>query len=54
MIYPIQINKRIRNIRVYTIKKRLGKGESFMTKLFVRLFNQGRKNETGPATERLR
>jgi hypothetical protein len=44
MVYPIRINKRIRNIRVYTIKKRLGRGEGLMTKLFIRLFNQGKKD----------
>jgi hypothetical protein len=54
MIYPIRINKRIRNMRVYSIKKRVGKNEGFMTKLFIRLFNQGKKDERGPTTERLR
>ncbi|HIH50192.1 MAG: hypothetical protein ABSE71_04245 [Candidatus Micrarchaeaceae archaeon] len=54
MMYQIRINRRISNIKVYSIKKRVGKSEGFMTKLFIRLFNQGKKSEGGPAAERLR
>ncbi len=54
MTYTIRINKRVRNVKVYSVKKRVGKSEGFMTKLFIKLFNQGRKNETGTAAGRLR
>lgn len=53
-MYQIRINSRISNVKVYSIKKRVGRSEGFMTKLFIRLFNQGKKSEAGSAAERLR
>ena len=47
MIYQIRINKKLRNIKVYTILRKLGGGETFMTKFFMKLFKQqNRTDET--------
>ncbi|MGI0100546.1 MAG: hypothetical protein ACREBH_02400 [Candidatus Micrarchaeaceae archaeon] len=46
MIYYARMNRRLRNIRVYVTVKHIGKQEGFMTKLFIRLFNQQRGGGT--------
>ena len=38
MIYHGVINKRIRNIKVYRTRNRIGHRETFMTKLFIKIF----------------
>lgn len=55
MIYNIRTNKRIKNMHVYVIVKRIGRREGFMTKLFMRLFNQqAGREEQQSAVDRLR
>lgn len=57
MIYQIRQNKTVRNIKVYIIKKSLRAKESFMTKLFLKIFKQDQSKNTGErksATEGLR
>lgn len=46
MKYAVRINKRIRNVQVYMITKRIGERQNFMTKLFTSAFNR-RKNDQG-------
>jgi len=57
MIYQVRQNRTIKNIKVYIIKKSLRAKESFMTKLFLKLFKQDQsknKGERKSATEGLR
>lgn len=44
MHYKIRVNKRVRNIKSYTIVKRMEGNPNIMTKLFMRLF-AGKKKE---------
>jgi|GEM_PF-1779727 hypothetical protein len=54
-IYQMRVNKRLRNIKVYLIRRKIGKMDNFMTKLFIRLFNrQEVKGHEASPTERLR
>ena len=53
MTYNVRINKRLRNIKVYTIKQRIGEKETFLTKLFLKMINRKKgEQEEGPATPR--
>lgn len=45
MIYQVRMNKRLHNIRVYVTLKTMGRKESAMTKLFMRIFGQQQKSE---------
>jgi hypothetical protein len=53
-IYLMRISKRLRNVRVYVIRRKLGKSDNFMTKFFIKLFKQDSKKGEGSPTERLR
>ncbi len=44
MQYNIRVNRRIRNVKVYRVVKKLEKGPNPLTKLFIKLF-AGRKKE---------
>ncbi|MCW6159722.1 MAG: hypothetical protein LVQ95_01375 [Candidatus Micrarchaeales archaeon] len=44
MRYSIRINKKMRNIRVYAIVKKVQGNPNILTKLFMRIF-AGRKKE---------
>jgi hypothetical protein len=58
MIYQVRQNKTMKNIKVYIVKKSLRRKETFMTKLFLRLFKQDQggavQGERKSATEGLR
>lgn len=45
MRYSIRINKRTRNIRVYTVVKRIGSNPNVLTKLFMKIFAGKKKEE---------
>ncbi len=49
MIYQVRINKRLSNVKVYTIKQKLGNKESFLTKLFLKVINRNKEAREGPA-----
>jgi hypothetical protein len=46
MIYKTQINKKVQNIRVYTVLMKSGKGQNFMTRLFLKIINRGKKEDS--------
>jgi hypothetical protein len=49
------MNRKLRNIKVYLVLKRIGQKDSIVTKLFMKLFNQQNKSEEQQsATDRLR
>ena len=49
MKYVIRINKRVRYLRAYTITKRIGEHENFLTKMFIRLANRKKaEGQEGP------
>ncbi|MGD0728900.1 MAG: hypothetical protein ABR981_02385 [Candidatus Micrarchaeaceae archaeon] len=55
MIYQARVNRKLRNIKVYAIKNKIGRKDNFMTKLFMRLFVRQKKTaEQQTAIERLR
>ena len=55
MIYSARMNRRLRNIKVYAIVKRIGRREGFMTRLFIRLFNrQEGRHDQQSAIEKLK
>ena len=57
MIYQVRQNKTIKNVKVYIVKKSLRRKETFMTKLFLKLFKQDQSSNQGErksATEGLR
>jgi hypothetical protein len=55
MIYQVRLNKRIKNVRVYKIIKKIGRRDNVITKLFLKAFNQGNKSEEEQtALERLK
>ena len=45
MIYKVRINKRIKNIRVYAILKKTTGNVNAMTKLFMKIFERGKKEK---------
>ena len=45
MKYAVRINKRIRNVRVYMITKRIGERQNFMTKLFTSAFTRHKNDQ---------
>jgi hypothetical protein len=45
MIYRVQVNRRVRNIKVYNILKRSGPRENALTRLFERIFVRKRPGE---------
>lgn len=53
MIYQIRVNRKIRNIRVYAIKNRIGQRNTAVTKLFMRLFGQSKKEVNQSAMDKL-
>ncbi len=54
-IYQVRMNRQLKNIKVYIILKKIGQRDSFMTKLFMRIFNQqDKRKEQQSAYERLR
>lgn len=48
MKYAVRINKRIKNVQVYLVSKRIGERQNPMTKLFTGIFNrkQGKEDIT--------
>ncbi len=40
MIYNIRVRKRVKYMRIYAIKKRLGSKENIATRLFMRLLEK--------------
>jgi hypothetical protein len=54
MIYQIRVNKAVKNVKVYVITKKLGQKETWLTKMFIKIFNQqGKKADQQTAQERL-
>ena len=55
MKYYAQMNRRVRDVHVYTIVKRVGGNQNFLTEAFVKLFSgMAKKGREGAnATERL-
>ncbi len=47
MIYRVQLNRRVRNIKVYTLLKKSGEQQNALTKLFMRIFGGKKKAEDG-------
>ena len=48
MKYNVRIKKKARNVKVYTIVKKMGAQENFLTKLFMKVFvkdNKGGSNK---------
>ncbi|MGI0134225.1 MAG: hypothetical protein ACREBW_04625 [Candidatus Micrarchaeaceae archaeon] len=45
MKYAVRINKRIKNVRVYAVMKRVGSHENFMTRLFTSAFSRHQKEQ---------
>jgi len=45
MKYAAKISKRINYIRVYTVTKKIGRSENFLTKLFVKMLTKRRGGE---------
>ena len=43
MRYNVRVKKRSRNVKVYTIVKKAGSEENFITKLFMKVFSKGNK-----------
>ncbi|MDE1810636.1 MAG: hypothetical protein KGH66_01160 [Candidatus Micrarchaeota archaeon] len=50
MIYSVRVNKRLRYIKVYAIKQKVGQHETVVTKFFTRIFNPKKKEETSMTT----
>ncbi len=44
MIYRVRLNRKVRNIRVYTLLKKSGAKQNAITKLFMQIF-AGKKSE---------
>ena len=42
MIYRVQVNRKVRNIKVYTVLRGSGQRQNAITKLFMQIFG-GRK-----------
>lgn len=45
MIYRVQVNRKIRNIKVYNILKKGGQKENVITRLFERVFVKRKPDE---------
>ncbi|MCL4389722.1 hypothetical protein M1397_03920 [Candidatus Marsarchaeota archaeon] len=45
MKYHVTINKRMKYIMAYTIVKRIGRRENFLTKMLIKVFIRKRGNE---------
>lgn len=45
MKYAVRINKRIRNVQVYVITRKMGERQNFMTKLFSSAFSKNKKED---------
>ena len=45
MKYYIKINKKIRNVRVYAILKKVGGNQNFLTDIFLKIFNRPKSSE---------
>jgi hypothetical protein len=45
MQYNIRVNRRIRNVKVYRIIKKMEKGPNPLTKLFIKIFSGKKKEE---------
>lgn len=45
MIYEARINKRLRYIKVYAIRQKIGQHETVVTKLFTRIFAPKKREE---------
>ncbi|MCL5412015.1 MAG: hypothetical protein M1474_00020 [Candidatus Marsarchaeota archaeon] len=45
MRYAVRVRRRVKNLRVYTITKRLGPKENFMTRLFTKMLTKGSKGQ---------
>ncbi|MCL5430056.1 MAG: hypothetical protein M1504_01095 [Candidatus Marsarchaeota archaeon] len=48
MRYSVRINKKIRNVRVYTIVKKVTGNSSVLTKIFLKVFSKKGANEEVP------
>lgn len=46
----MRVNKKIRNVRVYTIQKNIIVKENVLTRLFMRIFNPEKKEKTESAS----
>jgi hypothetical protein len=54
MIYQASINKIVKNSRVYVVRRRLGRKDNALTKLFLKMFRQeAPKNTEDSASTRL-
>ncbi|HVC58603.1 MAG TPA: hypothetical protein VND15_03970 [Candidatus Acidoferrales bacterium] len=51
MIYTVRVNKRLRYIKVYAIKQKVGHHDTFMTKFFTKIFNPAKKEEGAMSTQ---
>ena len=45
MIYRVQVNRRVRNIRVYNVLRKTGPAQNPLTKVFMRVFGGRRPGE---------
>jgi hypothetical protein len=48
MKYAIKINKHVKYLQTYTILKKIGAQDNFLTKLFIKVFNKKQKDEGMP------
>jgi hypothetical protein len=45
MMYKVQVNRKVRNIRVYNVLRKSGARENALTKLFERVFVKKKPEE---------
>ena len=45
MIYRVQLNRKVRNIRIYTLLKRSGQRQNAITRLFMQVFSRKKADE---------
>lgn len=49
MKYVVRVKKRVRYLRAYSIKQRVGERENALTKLFSKMFGRKQKDSALPA-----
>lgn len=43
MKYNVRINKKVKYMKVYTLLKKIGNNENFLTKLFIKIFTKNKQ-----------
>ncbi len=46
MIYTVRVKKNAKNLRVYSVPKKIGARDNFITRMLMKLI-AGKKNDTG-------